>query len=563
MIKKLTPILAFVLLCFNLYGQTIVSTSPENKKVILEEFTGIHCVYCPQGHAIAQAIQNANPGNAFLVNIHVGSYANPGSGEPDFRTPYGTAIANQSGLIGYPAGTVNRRNFPGLEQGASGTTAMSRGQWTSAANQILGQGSYVNVGVEADINVQTNELTVHMEGYYTGDSPESTNLLNIALLQNNTKGPQTGGNMGNEYNHMHRLVEMITGQWGMTIPVTTSGTFVDETFTYPIPADYNGVLVELADLEVVAFITETHQQIASGSGCYPTFSGITNANDANVRHIVDIPSSCSGIVAPQVNIQNLGQNPITSLDISYSINSGAIQNYIWTGNITSLQNETIELPATNFSTLATNTVDVSIPSDDDNSNNDSSISFDQAIDATTSVDMELHTDAYGSEVRWNVKDYEGNTLYSGGPYGNNQTINETFDLPQYCYTFNLIDTYGDGGGAVTLTDSNATQIYYTNGTYGSGESKNFSTDGFIVILDITSNELEGVSIYPNPTSSFLNIKNAESASIEVFNMLGQVLYTKANISIDEQIVVSQFNTGTYFVKITSGNAVKTSKFIKL
>ncbi|NQV78144.1 MAG: T9SS type A sorting domain-containing protein, partial [Lutibacter sp.] len=37
----------------------------------------------------------------------------------------------------------------------------------------------------------------------------------------------------------------------------------------------------------------------------------------------------------------------------------------------------------------------------------------------------------------------------------------------------------------------------------------------------------------------------------------------SNISIDEQVEVSQFNTGTYFVKITSGNAVKTSKFIKL
>jgi hypothetical protein len=45
----------------NSFGQTIVSTSPENKKVVLEEFTGIKCVFCPQGHAIAQAIQNNNP----------------------------------------------------------------------------------------------------------------------------------------------------------------------------------------------------------------------------------------------------------------------------------------------------------------------------------------------------------------------------------------------------------------------------------------------------------------------------------------------------------------------
>ena len=49
--------------------------------------------------------------------------------------------------------------------------------------------------------------------------------------------------MGNEYNHMHRLVHMVTGQWGTVIPTTTTGTFVDETYTYTIPADYNGVPV--------------------------------------------------------------------------------------------------------------------------------------------------------------------------------------------------------------------------------------------------------------------------------------------------------------------------------
>jgi hypothetical protein len=63
MMKKLTTILLFAFIAINSYGQTIVSTTPENKKVILEEFTGIHCVWCPSGHAIAKAIQDSNPGN--------------------------------------------------------------------------------------------------------------------------------------------------------------------------------------------------------------------------------------------------------------------------------------------------------------------------------------------------------------------------------------------------------------------------------------------------------------------------------------------------------------------
>ncbi len=557
MFKKLPLSIVFALFAFASFGQTIVSTSPANKKVVLEEFTGIHCVYCPQGHAIAQAIQDNNPGNAFLINIHTGSFANPSGGEPDFRTPYGAAIAGQTGLVGYPAATVNRHNFPGKEQGAPGTTAMNRNNWTSASTITLGEGSNVNVGVEAEIDVQTNILTVHVEAYYTSNSPESTNLLNVALLQNNTKGPQTGGGQGNNYVHMHRLVEMITGQWGEVINTTTTGTFVDRTFTYTIPAMYNNVPVEIADMEVVAFITNTHQELPSGSGVYPEFTGITNNNDAYVRYIVDVPNTCNDMLAPQVNIQNLGQDPLTSLAIEYTIN-GDVHTYNWTGNITALHNETINLPEVAYTIQASNTLEVSVPNDDDNGNNDATVSFDEAVAGTGTVDMVLHTDGYGSEVRWNLKDADGNTLYSGGPYGNNQTIEQRFTLPANCYAFSIIDTFGDGGGSVTLTDAEGTVVFYTNGQYGSGKTEQFSSNG---VLGVSQSELDAISLYPNPASTVLNLKNAENATIQVYDVLGKMIFSQENISMDEQINVANLQTGTYFMKISKDNLVATKRFL--
>lgn len=559
MLKKLPSLLIIGLFGFGLSAQTIVSTTPENQNVILEEFTGIHCVYCPQGHAIAKAIQDAHPDDVSLINIHTGGYANPGSGEPDFRTPYGAAIAGQTGLVGYPAATVNRHNFPGMEQGAAGTTALNRNNWNAAANMSLGQPSNVNVGVEASIDVQTNVLTVHVEAYYTGDSTEATNLLNVALLQNNTAGPQTGGNAGNNYIHMHRLVEMITGTWGEEISTTTAGTFVDRTYTYTIPADYNGVPTELADMEVVAFISQTHQEANMGQSTFPTFTGITLANDANVRYVVEVPQTCARYVNPQVNIQNMGSNPLTSLDIDYTVN-GVTETYTWYGNIPSLHSETITMNVIWFDFDTTNTLTVTAPDDENNSNNTATTTFEKAVDATTTVEMELHTDAYGTECRWNVKDYEGNILYSGGPYGNNQTINETFDLPSNCYTFNIIDTYGDGGGPVTLTDSDGTVIYTTNGVYGSGEARQFSTDMFV--MGVNQNDLENISLYPNPTSSIIYLKNAENSNIQVYDVLGKLIMTENNISSSEkEINVSSLQTGTYFMKISKDNAVTTKRFI--
>ncbi len=558
MLKKIPAILVFMCLATFAYGQTIVSTTPENKKVILEEFTGIHCVFCPQGHAIAQAIQDNNPGNVFLINIHTGSFSNPGAGEPDFRTPFGAALASQSGLVGYPAGTVNRHVFPGQSQSGGNHTAMSRGNWTGTSNTTLGEASYVNVGVEAEIDVSNNELTVHVEAYYTGDSPEATNFMNVALLQNNTLGPQTGGNAGDEYVHMHRLVHLVTGQWGAAISPTTTGTFIDETYTYTIPADYNGVPVELADMEVVAFISETQQEIPSGSGAYPTYTGFANANDAYARYVEDIDDQCGFDISPRVNIQNVGGDELTAITINYSVNGGPTQSYDWTGSLLSLQNETVELPPISYTIQANNSVEITLENDENNANNVTSNTFDVAIEGTGTVFMILNTDNAGSQCTWDVVDSSGTTVYSGGPYGNNETINETFSLPAECYKFSVYDSGGDGGGSIVLYDTNNDVMYNSSGNYGSGDSGNFSSDG---VLGIGENALEGIRLYPNPTNSILNISNAAASTVEIYNLLGQLVATKTNISNNDQIEVSRLQAGTYLVKVSKDNAVKVDKLI--
>ena len=55
----------------SMFSQTIVGTDPENKNVILEEFTGLNCPNCPAGHAIGQAIYDAHPDDVVLINIRI------------------------------------------------------------------------------------------------------------------------------------------------------------------------------------------------------------------------------------------------------------------------------------------------------------------------------------------------------------------------------------------------------------------------------------------------------------------------------------------------------------
>lgn len=663
--KKLLSLFSFLLVGLSFFAQTIVGTTTESKNVVLEEFTGIHCTYCPDGHAIAQSIQDANPDDVFLINIHTGGYAVPSSGEPDFRTDFGDAIAGQSGLTSYPAGTVNRHLFAGYSQGSG--TAMSRSNWSAASNLILAEDAYVNVAVEAEIDIQTRELTVHVEAYYTGDSPESSNYLNVALLQDNTLGPQVGGNMGDEYVHMHRLVYMLTGQWGEEITTTTTGTFVDRTYTYTIPNAYNDVDAILADMKIVAFITETTQEIANGNGCTPSYTGLELQNDAYVREVFVEGTVCGNFAAPTVKVQNLGQNELTELTFEYNINDYVTAEYTWTGSISSLMMEEIQLPEVEFIPIGDNVVTVTVNDDDFNDNNSNTGTLEEATFAANNVDMVLHTDDYGDECSWELKDASGTTLYSGGPYSNYQTINETFELtPGSCYALYVYDSYGDGGGSVSLTDAEGVMFFYNNGDYGAGVTANFfdinsanapgynfsiptinapiDEDIFIVfdqpvrqlnddlitdpaffltftasskvavpftatmsennriititpdaiLTENTSHQIQiapgaietfydvalsfvvfnfttgkatstdlvtnKYSIYPNPASEILNINNVSNSQIEIYNIVGSLVYSAKSLTETTSVDVSSFTPGTYIIKVTNGTEVTTNKF---
>jgi hypothetical protein len=568
--KKITlSLLLFGGFVTSTIAQTIVPTTQQNKKIILEEFTGIHCTYCPDGHARANAIVAANPGNAFVINIHVGSFATPSVGEPDFRTAFGTAIAGQTGLTGYPSGTVNRTIFAGLGMpNTSGvipatTTAMGRGNWLNASNQTKIIPSYVNVAAEATIDVNTRLLTVHVESYYTAGSPVASNKLNVALLQNNTTGTQTGGGQGSEYNHQHRLVHMLTGQWGADITTTTAGTFVDRTYTYTIPASYVGVPAVLGDFEIVAYVAEGNQKIVSGNGAIPTYLNLTT-NDAKVYSVKPILDQCISSMSPKITIQNNGTTTLTSLPITYNINGGANQVYNWSGSLSVLARANITLPNINYTILGSNSLNISLPTDNNISNNTGSVSFNKAVESNNTLTLNIQPDAYGSEIGWDIKNAAGSIIANGGPYtdGDTTLITVPVNLPSDdCYTFTMTDAYGDGldaPGYVTLTDSNSFVVSNITGNYGSSVVKNFATGAF---LGTDSFEKNTVSLYPNPTNGILRIKTETAVDVVITDITGKVVYTAKDVNNDASFNLSSLQKGIYFARINNGNKEKVEKII--
>ncbi len=258
-----------------LMGQDLVTTQAQKKSVVLEEFTGLNCTFCPDGHRIANEMKDANPNRVILVNVHAGSFASPGSGQPDYRVDEGVAFDNFVGVGGYPSGTVNRRMV-------DGDLDYSRSLWASLGDDLLQESSPVNVGAMTSYDEMTRTLTVVSEVYYTANSPEPTNRLIIALMQNNIIGPQVGAArnpddvVGSQYRHGHMLRDYLTGEFGLEIPMTTAGTVFRDTQVYQIPDMFRDIPVVVDDLELGVYVANTQTDIQNG-----VLVGLNDMDDGN------------------------------------------------------------------------------------------------------------------------------------------------------------------------------------------------------------------------------------------------------------------------------------------
>ncbi len=485
--KKLT--LVFVLIPFVVCSQTIVETTPKERNVVLEMFTGVNCPYCPEGAAIANSIYHANPDKVVLIAIHQGSFSAPSGTQPDFRTPFGNSLATLAGVQAYPSGTVNRHFFPSYAYpSGSQNLAMMRNNYSAAANAIMQENAYLNVGATAQINATTREISVYVEVYYTGSSPDNINKLNIVLLQDKTYGPQAGTSAGNNYEHNNRLVHMITGQWGAEIIQTTTGSLYSNTFTYTIPQHYNNIPAELVNMRVAVFVTQNNnKETINGIQITPTLVNIPTQPEFSIVSNTTPTDVWEGKIASQFVLRSLCEN-LQGVNIRYRVNNEEYQYHNWEGNLSYGSSVTIILPEINFFPLLQNTLTVEI-TDNDNSpeNNSYTVSFVKAPATTsTNLTVSVKPDAYGSEITWKIKNQAGAVVASGGPYANNNTSvqNHSVTLTLGNYVLEAYDSYGDGvpGGYIRILNNTTTVVEINGSSYSSYSAKKFRIVEPVTIL---------------------------------------------------------------------------------
>ena len=95
------------------------------------------------------------------------------------------------------------------------------------------------------------------------------------------------------------------------------------------------------------WLNPNNYDITSLEGTYALF----NINNSELSSI-EFPGNyfCSNLITPKVTILNKSSTPLTSLTINYQVNSGAIQTYNWSGNLSQGKSELVTLPEISVAT---------------------------------------------------------------------------------------------------------------------------------------------------------------------------------------------------------------------
>ena len=284
---------------------------------------------------------------------------------------------------------------------------------------------------------------------------------------------------------------------------------------------------------------------------------------------------CGAVVSPQITISNGGTTTLTSATITYGVDGDYSNSFPWTGSLAQYQTAVVTLP--NMTLPAGNhtfNAQVTSPngSTDENANNNLITSALTIVVNGQTVTLSLDLDCYASETSWELRDASNTVLYAESGYsdGTQGIITRDFCLPYGCYSFKLMDSYGDGltncsagnGGNgsynITYNSEVVAELLEANANFGFTNTKNFC------ITDVTGlgeiNLSNAIAIYPNPANETITVfaNNLVVTKIEVLNIAGQVISTVTETASTTKLNVSQIASGVYLVKTytTEGTATK-------
>jgi thiol-disulfide isomerase/thioredoxin len=327
---------------------------------------------------------------------------------------------------------------------------------------------------------------------------------------------------------------------------------------YVICPDKN--LSEVGQLNTQALRTKTRS-------C-PVLFGEQNAGIFNFSTGTDLYEVCDELsLSPSFDLINIGQKPLKSAEIKLFWNNETLETIKWTGDLPLYASNTVKFAATTLKTdgiLSAKITNINEGAKDaDSTNNQTQHKFGIApqVAEAQKLLLRINTDNFGEEIYWELRDEAGKVLdyggnekigpngggrFLGGPpiglgtYASNALIRDTLFLPgPGCYSFHMIDAYGDGfccewGQGFYRIANLATpaNIIISGGDFESYDNRAFGSQPIVPSNEAVNSMEKSLLIYPNPAMDMLHLEwfmpKTQELSIQVLNTSGQLIKTHWN-----------------------------------
>lgn len=230
------------------------------KRVLIEDYTGTWCGYCPRVAFGIEQVKNQSD-DVVAVAIHRASL-NPSDPSYDPYTFDSTELENFIDIPGYPKGLINRLT-----------------QWNypepNNLNQVIAltQGENPKLGLALSSSLEGNNLAIDVSVMFGKDFTNNMKLV-VYILENGLVHEQHnyttyygGVDLLEDFEHNHVLRATATPLMGEDIPgsQTTILNTYTKSFNVPIPATVENV----SNIELVAFVTDAEGHTLNVRASHP------------------------------------------------------------------------------------------------------------------------------------------------------------------------------------------------------------------------------------------------------------------------------------------------------
>ena len=246
--------------CLSCGDDDTIVIDPQDKRVLVEEFTGVRCINCPGGSATIEDLLSIHGEKLVAVSIHAEFFAEPyPENQYDFRTDDGESLINFLGLPeAYPSAVIDRKIY----QGESDLQLVGQGSWAGRIGNQLLEIAKISMEIENTYNSGTRALTVKVKGQAQENIDEEVRLT-IMITESGIVDaqltPESSPDKDLNYVHKHVFRDALTAFDGDVLSASMfANDSFEETYTFTLPQGWD------ADkCEVIAFthLSESSKEV--------------------------------------------------------------------------------------------------------------------------------------------------------------------------------------------------------------------------------------------------------------------------------------------------------------